>query len=104
MYRNLDPSALRALLQGDQPPLLVDVRSPDEVAHGQLVGARHIPLAELPRRYSEFSPEQPLVVYCHSGARSAGACRFLEERGFVHVYHLEGGLAAWLRAGYPLAI
>ena len=102
MYRNIDPAALRNLLDESKPPVLLDVRNPDEVARGQLAGARHIPLAELPRRYAELAPEEPLVVYCHSGVRSASACGFLAGRGFAQLYHLEGGVLAWLRAGQKL--
>jgi len=101
-YRNIDAATLQGLLGEREPPVLLDVRSTEEVARGTIAGALHIPLAELPRRYPELSADQPLVVYCLSGARSASACRFLAERGFTALYHLEGGVAGWLRAGHPL--
>jgi adenylyltransferase/sulfurtransferase len=39
--------------------------------------------------------EQPIVVHCHSGTRSAQAVRLLQQRGFSNVYNLEGGIDAW---------
>ena len=102
MYRPIDPDTLRTMLDASDPPVLLDVRGPDEVARGHLEGARHIPLGELPRRYAELALDQALVIYCHSGVRSASACRFLAERGYGQLYNLEGGIAAWARAGQPI--
>ena len=45
-------------------------------------------LAELPR-------DQPLVVHCQSGARSAAAVSLLRAEGFTNVTELAGGYDAW---------
>jgi rhodanese-related sulfurtransferase len=99
MYQSLDPAGLQALLQSAAPPQLVDVRSAAEIARGAIAGARHIELAALPARAAELDPEAPCVVYCLSGARSAQACAYLAQRGFQRLYHLDGGIAAWAKAG-----
>jgi adenylyltransferase/sulfurtransferase len=103
VYKSLDPASLRALLESEKPPVLLDVRGPHEAAQGALRGARLIPMSELPGRYSELETGHPVAIYCHSGVRSASACRFLAERGFTDLYHLQGGIVAWVRAGLPLA-
>jgi rhodanese-related sulfurtransferase len=103
VYKSLDPVSLQALLGSEKPPVLLDVRGRDEAARGGLPDARLIPLGELPGRYSELETGEPIAVYCHSGVRSASACRFLAERGFTDLYHLEGGIVAWARAGLPVA-
>jgi rhodanese-related sulfurtransferase len=102
MYHPIDPAALRAMLDTGDPPVVLDVRSADEVARGYLEGARHIPLGELPARLGELAADAPLVIYCHSGVRSANACRFLAERGYTNLYHLEGGILAWAHANQPI--
>ena len=49
-YQEIQPSDLQAILSS--PALvLVDVRNNDEVAHGMIEGAIHIPLAMLPLQY-----------------------------------------------------
>lgn len=103
MYRTLDSARLRELLESAAPPQLVDVRTAAEVARGSIAGARHLELATLPARVVELDAGTPCVVFCQSGGRSAQACAFLAQRGFGELYNLEGGLAAWIRAGLPLS-
>ncbi len=102
MYQPLDPAGLQALLQLAPPPQLVDVRSAAEVARGAILGARHIELPALPVRARELDPESPCILYCLSGARSAQGCVYLAQRGFRRLYNLDGGIAAWARAGLPV--
>jgi len=90
------------LLQGAAPPQLIDVRSAAETARGVIAGALHIELSALPARVSELDPGAPCVLYCLSGARSAQGCAFLAQRGFRRLYHLDGGISAWARAGLPV--
>jgi len=95
-------SAGLADLQRKGDVVLLDVRTDAEVARGIIAGARHIPLNQLPTRYSELDPRGVTVIYCQSGARSAQACVWLGERGFAQSYNLQGGVVAWLRDGRSL--
>jgi sulfur-carrier protein adenylyltransferase/sulfurtransferase len=74
---------------------LIDVREPFEFEIARIDGARLIPLGEVAERSDELQREQPVVVHCHSGRRSAQAVRLLQQRGFANVYNLEGGIDAW---------
>lgn len=75
--------------------LLVDVRTPGEFAAGHLPGAVNVPLNELQRRVDALGPkEQPKVVYCASGTRSALARSMLKGRGFTQVWNL-GAMKRW---------
>jgi rhodanese-related sulfurtransferase len=104
MVQALDPAGLRALLDSAAPPQLVDVRSAAEVARGAIAGAKHIELATLPARAGELDAETPCVLYCLSGARSAQACAWLAQHGFDRLYNLNGGIAAWAKAGLPVTV
>jgi len=42
-----------------------------------------------------------IVVYCHSGSRSALAAENLKRMGYANVYSLDGGLTAYEAAGLP---
>ncbi|MGI0068547.1 MAG: MBL fold metallo-hydrolase, partial [Thermoplasmata archaeon] len=86
------PQRLRQLLEGDEPPLLLDVRPGDERHWARLRGDRHIPLASLPKRIAELPQHSPIVVYCHHGNLSAQAAEFLASRGYPLVASLEGGI------------
>jgi len=47
-------------------------------------------------------PNQPVVLICRSGVRSAAAARQLDEAGYKKVYHVLGGITAWIGAGRPV--
>jgi phage shock protein E len=74
---------------------LIDVRTAGEFASGHLDGARNIPVDQLAARAGEIGPkDQPVVVYCRSGARSAAAASNLQQLGFVRVADL-GPMSNW---------
>lgn len=75
-------------------PLIIDVRTPEEVRTGAYPQAVNIPLDELPARYeAEIGPNRhrDITVYCASGARSAYAQRLLAQLGYTRVKN-GGGL------------
>ena len=74
---------------------LIDVREPFEFEIARIDGATLIPLGEIAERADELKREEPIIVHCHSGRRSAQAVRLLQQRGFTNVYNLEGGIDAW---------
>lgn len=91
----IDVTELARRLREDAPPQLLDVRTAEEWQIGHLEGARRIAVDELPARLDELDREATIVVYCHSGMRSAMAVRLLRERGFDGAINLRGGIDAW---------
>lgn len=74
---------------------LIDVRSPGEFGGGHLPGAKNIPVGDIGRRAGEIGPkDQPVVLYCASGMRSASAASQLRSLGFTQVHDL-GAMARW---------
>jgi len=71
--------------------VILDVRSPAEVARGALPGAVSIPLEQLRERLEELDPDIPTVVYCEVGIRAHAAVRILRQNGFARVENLKGG-------------
>jgi rhodanese-related sulfurtransferase len=94
---------LHALASGD-PPLVLDVRTPEEYARGHVEGAVNIPHSELPGRLAELEAARgrTLVVYCESGRRSGIALDALHGAGFERALQLEGDMRAWRAQGRPL--
>ncbi|HEY0736182.1 MAG TPA: rhodanese-like domain-containing protein [Herpetosiphonaceae bacterium] len=80
---------------------MVDVRTPQEYRGGHIRGSRNIPLSDLPARLDEIPSDQPVVVQCQSGVRSAIAASLLAGRGTTQVIDLVGGLSAWLATDQP---
>ena len=76
---------------------LVDVRTPEEYAEGDIEGARNIDVFDddfLEEAQKSLDKSRPVAVYCRSGKRSADAARKLSANGF-QVTNLEGGILAW---------
>src|SRR5688572_12274028 len=82
-------------LQGSQPPLLIDVREPDEYEFSRIEGAQLKPLGEIMEWAKELDPEAEIVCQCHTGRRSAQAAYYLQSLGFKRVFNLKGGIDAW---------
>jgi len=55
----------------------------------------HIPMGQIADRIGELDPAKETVVICRSGGRSMQAARFLDQRGFMSVANLGGGILAW---------
>ena len=72
---------------------IIDVRSAAEYAGGHYKKAVNIPVDQLPGRLKEVgAKDQPVIVYCASGMRSASAAALLKREGFVDVTNA-GGLS-----------
>ena len=92
--------AARRLDAGDL--VLVDVREKREWQSGHAKGARHVPLSALSGKLSALQREGKQVAFvCASGHRSGSACGMAQRQG-IEVANVQGGMAAWQRAGLPV--
>jgi sulfur-carrier protein adenylyltransferase/sulfurtransferase len=91
------PRELQALFESKQPPLVLDVRNPEEIAICRIAGSTVIPLPELPNRLGELDSARSMVVHCKSGVRSAKAIALLQGAGFSKLKNLKGGILAWIK-------
>jgi len=87
---------LKARLDNNEKFVFLDVREEWEYEDDNL-GAKNIPLAELPNRLDELADykNDEIVVHCRSGARSGNAKKFLESKGFSKVRNTLGGILAY---------
>lgn len=82
---NTDNLAIRV----NDRAFLVDVRSPNEFAQGNVKGSVNIPLDQVQNQLSKFKGKENIVVFCRSGNRSGQAKAILEQSGFSNV--INGG-------------
>ena len=97
----ITPQALKARLDRNEPPLLLDVRQDWETRLCRLPNAVHIPIEEIELRVEELGRDDDIVVYCHQGVRSAAVADYLRSLGFAKVQNLAGGLDSWARTVDP---
>lgn len=68
---------------------LVDVRTPEEFAEGNVKESTNIPLDQIAVNLDKFKEKENIVVFCRSGNRSGQAKSILEQNGFKNV--INGG-------------
>jgi len=104
--KEVTPQEVEARLRSETAPVLIDVREPDETAQGAIPGALEIPRGWLELRVEGKVPDhdQPVVVYCAGGTRSALAAKALTDMGYRDVASMSGGFNAWKEAGFKFGV
>jgi molybdopterin/thiamine biosynthesis adenylyltransferase/rhodanese-related sulfurtransferase len=99
----IGPARAHELLQGADPPLLVDIREGWELEAGRILPSEHVPMSDLGTRLDPYR-KQSLVLYCAHGNRSLRLARALSDAGFEDVVSLAGGITGWAEEGLPVDV
>jgi len=85
---------------------LLDVREGDEWEQGHLDKAVFLPrgFLEVKADKTLTDKQQPVVVYCAGGVRSALAAKTLKDLGYTKVYSMAGGFNEWKNNGFPFVV
>lgn len=97
----LSTAEAKTRLDSGDPLFILDVRQPEEFRIAHIMGARLIPLGELPRRIKEIPTDCDILCVCASGSRSSVATRQLRAAGYK-AFNLHRGMGGWQYAGYPI--
>jgi sulfur dioxygenase len=104
--QQLEPLEVARRLDSSNPPILVDVREPEEFNGelGHIHGSRLMPLRELSGQASQIEQfkNSDVATICRSGVRSTTAAAILTGLGFEHVFNLKDGMLDWNDAGLPV--
>jgi len=85
---------------------IIDLRDTSElIENGIIPGSYHAsrghleffadPACEYYRDF--FDKDKNIILYCHSGARSALASKTLKDMGYTKISHMKGGFKAWMK-------
>ena len=92
---DVQPADVKARLDRGDAFDLLDVRDEDEIELAALPHTANIPAYEIAERTGEIDRTRDVVVFCHSGGRSARVVTLLRMQGFDNVFNLNGGIARW---------
>ncbi len=81
---------------------LIDVRMPSEYREIHAEGATLAPLDALDPKALAQSAARPIYLICKSGPRATKAAEQFAAAGIPEVVVVEGGTAAWEKAGLPV--
>ena len=109
---NVTVEEARELIEEDDV-FVLDVRTPSEFNSSHIEGATLIPVTNafgsnlspdslLEARINEVPKNKKILVYCRSGHRSMSASKILVAAGYSDIYNMQGGITAWISAGYPV--
>lgn len=94
--RELTVQELQQWRTVDKSFQLIDVREPYE-AEIVSIGGELIPQGQITQHLTRIRRNQPVVLHCRSGKRSAEVMQQLEkDHGFANLYNLKGGILAWV--------
>jgi len=109
----VSPAEAQKRLQQDRNILVIDVRDAADIAMtGTVPGAMNISLGSLTYKADNEVPEdwrdpalkdrsRPIITTCILGPMGALGGKLLHDMGFTNVSILDGGVQAWIDAGFP---
>lgn len=95
--QNIKPAEFTKIA-GEKNTVIIDVRTPGEVAQGYIKGATvfaNINGSDFEAQINKLDKSKKYLVYCRSGARSSSAANYMAGKGFTKVYNLSGGINNW---------
>jgi phage shock protein E len=93
----LDVAAFKSHLADSTQKIVLDVRTSEEFAGGNIEGAINVDFKapDFEQKIGELDKTKTYLVYCLSGIRSKKAADRMSELGFESLYVLNGGYSAW---------
>jgi rhodanese-related sulfurtransferase len=98
MDAEISAAEVHDLLEGDDPPVVVDIRNPPAYAQGHVPGSVNIPFSQLPARVAELEGAERIVTVCPHGQASVQAARLIgsyEGTGEARVESMAEGIEGW---------
>ncbi len=99
--KSLTPQICYELLNQGKA-ILIDVREKNEHAAANIDGAILLPLSNFAIDKLPDDKNKIAIYHCRSGQRTANNFSMFMQTGFNEIYHMEGGIIAWGKAGLPV--
>jgi len=102
--KNISTDEFQEKIKSIDGILVLDVRTPEEVATGAIEGSTHLDIysPKFKETLERMDKDKPTMVYCAVGGRSGQAMEIMKKMGFKEVYNLSGGIRAWKNEGKPI--
>lgn len=90
----ISPAELKAELESDTPPLLLDTRTREEHDAVKIPAAIFME-QELQQRLFSEDPQRRIILHDHSGRHVLDTCAWFQGHGMKNTRGLRGGIDAW---------
>ena len=100
----IDPVEFQNKMNSMEDVVILDVRTPAELANGYIEGAVNIDFtaADFQTKITDLNKDATSLVYCAGGGRSRSAANMMKDLNFEVVYDLKGGFSQWSANGLPI--
>ena len=107
-FINITVKEAKQMIESNPKIVVLDIRTVTEYNFSHIGGAILMPISDMGcksclQKLDKFRGEE-IIVYGESGVRSKIGCNLLARSGFENVYNMEGGINAWIDAGFPITI
>ena len=93
---------LKQRIDGEISTLVLDVREQADFDAGHILGARLMPLGDIPNKLDDLDAwrDRPIAVICRTNNRSGKAAKLLEAEGFSQILLVDDGMVGWSANGF----
>lgn len=99
--QSIGPETLKFRLDGEDKPVLLDIREKWEFETCNINGSVNLPMSTLESKLGSLDQNKEIVVICHHGMRSYQVGSYMEQIGFTDIINLEGGIDLWAKIVDP---
>jgi len=101
--QHVDATQAQKLI-AEKKVIVLDIRTPGEFNRGRIAGAKNIDFQapDFEQRIDNLNKSKSYLVHCASGGRSTHSLLLFKKHEFQSIYHLDGGIKAWEKAGLPV--
>lgn len=101
--KHVDAKQAKQLIN-EKKVTVLDLRTPAEFKSGRIAGATNIDFLapDFEQRIKGLDKTKAYLVHCAAGGRSTHSLATFKRQQFQSIYHLDGGIKAWEKAGLPL--
>lgn len=100
--KSITVSELEEIMSRDKGGLVVDVRTAAENRAVRIDEVINVPMESVADKFKAYADEKVVYVMCNSGNRSKMVCEDLALHGMSQLVNVEGGIQAWIQAGFPV--
>lgn len=105
IIKNISPAQASKMLKAKKPPVIIDIRTPEEFAKGHLEGAKLVNYRkDFKKNLAKFDRNKTYIFHCQSGGRSTHSLSIWKKLGFKNVHHLKSGYLGWAEARFPVVV
>ncbi len=106
VYKDVTIQEAYALImdnKGNGNFVILDVRTPQEYASGHLEDAINIDYNSptFQESLATLDKDKTYLLHCRTGSRSSKAFEIMKEMDFKKIYHMIGGIVAWISEELP---